>query len=130
MSSRPILLGEARTSFWQALQTQGRVIYALIMRELHTRYGRDNIGYLWMILEPMMLASAVALLHVGGSTHYGTDIRPVPFAILGYGVFIIFRGIFTRAEGALESNQPLLYHRNGDRSRHADRCGRSSTGPA
>lgn len=103
--------GGAR-AFVEALKMQGRVIKALLMRELHTRYGRDNIGYLWVILEPMMLASAVALLHAEqGNSRYTSDVRPVPFAIIGYCVFIIFRGIFTRAESALESNRPLLYHR-------------------
>jgi capsular polysaccharide transport system permease protein len=94
-----------------AFRVQSRVIGALIMRELHTRYGRENIGYLWMILEPMTLALAVALLHAGSASHYGSDIRPVPFSIVGYTVFIIFRGIFTRAEGTIEANRPLLYHR-------------------
>jgi capsular polysaccharide transport system permease protein len=89
------------------------VIGALLMRELHTRYGRDNVGYLWMFLEPLMLASAVGSLHVGaGSTHYGSDMRAIPFAVLGYCTFIIFRGIFGRAEGMIEANQPLLYHRS------------------
>ena len=100
-----------RRSFADYLAIQGRVIHALLLRELHTRYGRDNVGYLWMILEPMMLAVAVAAIHAGAGTHYGSDIRPVPFSIIGYGIFIIFRGIFTRAEGTIESNGPLLYHR-------------------
>jgi capsular polysaccharide transport system permease protein len=95
-----------------ALSTQGDVIGALLMRELHTRYGRENVGYLWMFLEPLMLAGAVALLHAGQPTHFGSDIRAVPFSILGYSIFIMFRGIFTRAEGALESNMSLLYHRS------------------
>ena len=108
MSSKPPI---ALPQFAQALQTQGRVIGALLMRELHTRYGRENIGYLWMILEPMTFAGAVALLHSREGRVYGTDISGVPFGILGYTVFIIFRGIFTRAEGTIESNKPLLYHR-------------------
>jgi capsular polysaccharide transport system permease protein len=62
-----------------------------------------------MILEPMMLATAVATLHWGG--HVPGGLASVPFAIIGYTIFIIFRGIFTRAEGTLESNRPLLYHR-------------------
>ncbi len=96
--------------FWRGLRVQGNVIGALLMRELHTRYGRENIGYLWVFLEPLSLASAVALLHLGhGLPHVG--IHPVPFAILGYTLFIMFRGMVTRSEGALESNMPLLYHR-------------------
>ncbi len=91
---------------------QRHTVGALIMRELHTRYGRDNVGYLWMILEPMLLAVMVAILHVGEGMHFGSDIRTVPFAVLGYCYFIIFRQIFLRAEGTIESNAPLLYHRS------------------
>ncbi|MBB3475458.1 ABC transporter permease [Sphingomonas sp. BK345] len=97
--------------FWRGLKVQGNVIGALLMRELHTRYGRENVGYLWIFLEPMTLAGAVALLHVGSGSSHTTSIHPVPFAILGYTIFIMFRGMVTRADGALESNMPLLYHR-------------------
>ena len=48
-----------------ALGVQMNVIGALIMRELHTRFGRDNIGYLWVFAEPMLLAIAVAAMHAG-----------------------------------------------------------------
>lgn len=97
--------------FWRGLHIQGSVIGALLMRELHTRYGRENVGYLWIFLEPMTLAAAVALLHGGSGSSHGMSIHPVPFAILGYTIFIMFRGMVTRADGALESNMPLLYHR-------------------
>jgi capsular polysaccharide transport system permease protein len=51
------------------------------------------------------------MLHVGGGSPHGSAINPVPFAILGYSIFIMFRGMVTRADGALEANMPLLYHR-------------------
>ena len=98
-------------SFWTGLRIQGNVVGALLMRELHTRNGRENVGYLWIFLEPMPLAGAVALLHVGGGSSHAAAISPVPFAILGYTLFIMFRGMVARAEGTLESNMPLLYHR-------------------
>lgn len=90
---------------------QARVIGALLMRELHTRYGRENVGYLWLFLEPMLLASMIALLHLTSHTHFGGDIKPVPLALVGYCNFMTFRSIFNRAEGALEANLPLLHHR-------------------
>ena len=93
-------------SFWTGLRVQGNVVGALLMREIHT-----NGGYLWSFLEPLSLASMVALLHVAGGSSHGDTINPVPFAILGYTLFIMFRGMVTRADGALESNMPLLYHR-------------------
>lgn len=100
-----------RGSLRRGLKVQGNVIGALIMRELHTRYGRDNIGYVWLILEPMMLATMIALLHQQTGGHFGNDVKPVPFALIGYCIFIMFRSIFGRAEGALEANLPLLYHK-------------------
>ena len=95
----------------QGARVQLRVIGALIMRELHTRYGRQNIGYIWLFLEPMMLAATVALLHVRSGLHLGGDIKPVPLSLIGYCNFMTFRSIFSRAEGALEANLPLLNHR-------------------
>jgi capsular polysaccharide transport system permease protein len=100
----------AWTELADGFDVQRRVIGALILRELHTRYGRENIGYLWMLLEPGLLASAVAALHAGHRPH-GTDIAPVGFALGGYSTFIIFRGVVTRAETTLEANAPLLFHR-------------------
>jgi capsular polysaccharide transport system permease protein len=96
-------------SHLDGLSAQGHVIAALILRELHTRYGRDNIGYLWMLLEPGLLATSVAALHFGQRQH--TDMSPIGFALCGYCTFIIFRSIITRAEATLESNKPLLFHR-------------------
>ena len=90
---------------------QARVIGALLMRELHTRYGRDNIGYLWLIAEPMMLATVIGSFHMSGHTEYGSDIKPLPLTVLGYTIYIIFRGIVSRSEGALESNAPLMFHK-------------------
>ena len=97
--------------FGRALSIQADVIGALIMRELHTRYGRDNIGYLWLIGEPLLLATIIGLAHSHSSDHFSSDISPMAFGVVGYVIFIIFRGIFNKAEGALESNLPLLYHK-------------------
>ena len=102
-----------RSPFFKALHIQMRVLGALILRELHTRYGRENVGYLWMFLEPMLLASVIGLMHYEtGHTMYGGDIKPLPFGVIGYTTFILFRGIVNRAEGAIEANAPLLYHRS------------------
>ncbi|KPF77943.1 ABC transporter [alpha proteobacterium AAP81b] len=92
-------------------RVQTRVIGALMMRELHTRYGRDNIGYLWIFAEPMLLAVAVATLHAGQHIRSLGGLRPVPFVLVGYGLFIAFRSILSRAESLIEANRPLLHHR-------------------
>ena len=95
----------------KGLRIQGRVIGALMLRDLHTRYGRENIGYLWLILEPMFLAAAIGMIHSRGANHFGGDIKPVPAALIGYCNFMTFRTLIGRSEGALEANQSLFYHR-------------------
>lgn len=93
------------------LGTQANVVGALIIRELHTRFGRENIGYLWIFAEPMLLAVAVALLHANQHIPVAGGVRSVPFAIAGYTLFIMFRSMVSRAETLLEANRPLLNHR-------------------
>jgi len=98
-------------SFWAALDVQCQVIGALILRELHTRYGRDNIGYLWVIAEPMILAVTVTAMRVGSIGHTIDGLDPAPFWITGYTAFVMFRSVVLRADSALEANRSLLYHR-------------------
>lgn len=100
-----------RNRFGDGLRVQLRVVGALMMRELHTRYGRENIGYLWLILEPMLLATIIGIVHARGANHYSSDIKPLPLSLIGYCNFMTFRAIFNRAEGAIEHNLPLMYHR-------------------
>jgi capsular polysaccharide transport system permease protein len=100
-----------RSMMREGWRIQRRVIGALMMRELHMRYGRENIGYLWLILEPMLLATAVGLIHAQAPSHFGGDIKPVPLALIGYCNFMTFRSLVSRAEGALETNVSLFYHR-------------------
>ena len=41
---------------------QVRVIHALMIRELLTRFGRENIGFLWIMAEPLLFAGLVGVL--------------------------------------------------------------------
>lgn len=94
-----------------AAAIQSDVIGALILRELHTRFGRENIGYLWLFAEPMLLAVAVGALHSQQHLPLAGGVRSIPFAFAGYALFIMFRSMVSRAETLLEANRPLLNHR-------------------
>lgn len=98
-------------TFLDGVAAQGAVLRALLLRELQLRFGRDNIGFLWMAAEPMMLASVITLLH--SAAHYGLDVpgmSPYTFTLTGYCLFIIFRNNFNRAESAIIQSESLLYH--------------------
>jgi capsular polysaccharide transport system permease protein len=93
------------------LVIQSRVVGALILRELHTRFGRDNIGYLWIIAEPMLLAAGVSAAHLAARVPLGDHMEIVPFYVTGYCTFMMFRSNVNRAAATIESNRSLLFHR-------------------
>jgi len=97
-------------TFFRALATQAAVIKALSMRELQQRFGRDNIGYLWVVAEPMMLATVITMLHTAVSKSSSGETSPFTFMLTGYSIYIIFRNTFNRAESALHQSGNLLYH--------------------
>jgi capsular polysaccharide transport system permease protein len=103
---------DQQNSLFVGFAKQANVIGALAIRELQGRFGRHNIGYLWMIGEPMMLASVMGTIHeVGGLGPTVRGIHPFAFTLLGYNIFIIFRNVFNRADHMLDNSSHLLYHR-------------------
>lgn len=93
-------------------QIQRRVIGALLMREVLTRYGRHNIGFLWLFIEPMIFTLGVAALWSFGQLHQLTSVPIVAFAVTGYSAVLLWRNMPTRCVGAIEPNNALMYHRN------------------
>lgn len=90
---------------------QRRVIGALLMREVLTRYGRHNIGFLWLFVEPMLFTIGVtALWNVTHSLH-NSNLPITAFAVTGYSTVLLWRNMPTRCVQAIEPNQSLLYHR-------------------
>ena len=96
-------------SFGFAIQL--RVIGAVLMREIHTRFGRDNIGYLWMFAEPMLLSIAITSIHYLLHVHTALGMEIAPFYLCGYTPFLMFRSIVNRATATIQSNRSLMYHR-------------------
>ena len=95
----------------KALGVQWRVVGALMMRELHTRFGRNNIGYLWLIIEPLILSLGISVVHLFTHTELPYGFKPGPFYASGYIVYITFRNTVNRASGIIEGNKTLMYHR-------------------
>jgi capsular polysaccharide transport system permease protein len=91
---------------------QLRVIHALVMREVITRYGRHNIGFLWLFLEPMLFTLGVTTLWTITKASHGSSLPIVAFAVTGYSSVLLWRNTSSRCVKALEPNLDLLYHRN------------------
>lgn len=99
------------SSFNQGLRIQLRVLHALMLREMLTRYGRHNIGFLWLFLEPMMFTFAVVAMWTVTGMHMGGGISIVAFGITGYSTIMLWRNMPGRAIGAIAPNASLLTHR-------------------
>jgi capsular polysaccharide transport system permease protein len=102
----------SRSDLWDGWWSQRAVVRALLLRELQGRFGRHNIGFLWMVVEPLLLASAITVLHTlaGHSGMQSAGMGPYPFSLIGYCLVMIFRNSFTRAEGAIPGSAALMYH--------------------
>src|SRR5579872_983342 len=100
------------SSLRRSLSIQFRVIGALLMREIITRYGRHNIGFLWLFVEPMMFTLGVTALWTFYKGVHGSSLPIVAFAITGYSSVLLWRNMPGRCSMAVQPNVPLLYHRN------------------
>jgi ABC-2 type transport system permease protein/capsular polysaccharide transport system permease protein len=94
------------------LRVQRRVLGALFMREVLTRFGRHNIGFLWLFFEPMIFTLGVTALWTATKSVHGSDLPIVAFALTGYSSVLLWRNMPGRCIGALFANLPLMYHRN------------------
>lgn len=108
MATRPPF----QPTFGDSLRVQGRVIDALLRREIMTRYGRHNIGFLWLFVEPMIFTVGVTILWTATKSVHGSDLPIVAFALTGYSSVLLWRNMPGRCIGALQSNLALMYHRN------------------
>jgi ABC-type polysaccharide/polyol phosphate export permease len=105
-------LSNSERSLLQSLAVQRRVLHALLMREVITRFGRDNLGVLWLIGEPMIFTLGVATLWSAAGLSHGSAIPIVAFAVTGYSSVLMWRNSASRCACAMEANKQLLFHRN------------------
>nr|WP_230950121.1 ABC transporter permease [Burkholderia cepacia] len=101
------------TPLMQSLRIQARVVHALIMREIITRYGRHNIGFAWLFAEPMLFTIGViglwSIVHKSTSSQH---INIIAFAVTSYSTVLVWRNGVGRCALAITPNASLLFHRN------------------
>jgi ABC-type polysaccharide/polyol phosphate export permease len=103
--------GPGKASFWASLMVQRRVLHALLIREMLTRYGRNNIGFLWLFVEPMLFTVVITFVWTNTRSIHGSDIPIVAFALTGYSALLMWRNMPSRCIRAINSNKSLLFHR-------------------
>lgn len=98
--------------FKKALMIQLRVIFALMMREIITRYGRSNLGFLWLFFEPMLFTLGIICIRGMLFNTHPVTFPLIGFLLTGYLAYISFRNITSRLGKCISANKGLLYHQN------------------
>ena len=98
-------------TFASSARIQRRVVGALLLREMLTRFGRHNIGFLWLFAEPMLFTVGVLAIW----TLYHSNRTPFPltaFCVSGYATVLLWRNTIGRCGNAVGPNRALMHHRN------------------
>lgn len=85
-----------------------RSVFALMLREMVTTYGRSPGGYIWAVLEPL---AAIALLSFAFSLAFRAPTLGVSFPMFyatGYLPFMLFLDVSIKTAGAIRFSRPLL----------------------
>lgn len=79
-----------------ALTVQGRVIFALMMHQVHTMHAESKLGYLWEVFEVGWRIAFFWVIRslVGFRPPHGMPL--VLFLLLGFGVYQMFRSTVTK----------------------------------
>ncbi|MFN9162466.1 MAG: ABC transporter permease [Alphaproteobacteria bacterium] len=94
------------------MQTMTRILHALTLREVMTRFGRENLGFVWLVLEPLILTS---LVMIGWTIMYGSSkhgVTIVQLVLTGYSMLTLWRHLVMRFMHCFRHNAGLLFHRN------------------
>ncbi|QLA15309.1 ABC transporter permease [Desulfolutivibrio sulfoxidireducens] len=103
------------SSFRASWRVQIRVVKALIQRSFISLSGGKGIGFLGVMLEPMLFMLGLTSLFLIRSSTTGfisANISPIAFAVSGYCILWACRFQITKSIAAISSNINLLYHRN------------------
>lgn len=87
---------------------QFRVIFALMMREMTTRYGNNPGGYLWALLEPLGMVAIMSFVWGFLARRPALGDSFAVFFATGFLIFHLYRTVSSTISGAISSNRALL----------------------
>jgi capsular polysaccharide transport system permease protein len=98
--------------FRRGLKVQAHCIHALAIRDMMMRYGRGNIGFLWVVLEPMILCTGVLIVRsiLNPPSEHGVQL--VALVLTGYMPLTLWRHMLNGGTFLFRRSAALLYHRN------------------
>ena len=100
-----------RTTTRSHFQIQRDVIYALLLRELSSRFGRSRGGFVWVLVEPIahLLVPVVTFGFIRQRLVPGVE-YPV-FLVYGFLPFLLFKTVCLQIVDGVNAAQGLLSYR-------------------
>lgn len=100
-----------RTNARSHFQIQRDVIYALLLRELSSRFGKSRGGFIWVLIEP--LAHLLLPVFIRGFIRQGLmpGVELPIFLVYGILPFLLFKAICLQIVDGVNAAQGLLSYR-------------------
>ncbi|MBT6312673.1 MAG: ABC transporter permease [Alphaproteobacteria bacterium] len=104
--SAPSLLSE----LLQGLAVQRRVIVAIILREVRTRFGQYHLGYLWAVIVPLLFIMTLAFVYaaLGRRAAHGASVELL--LLSGMMAWLTFIDTQNQASRAYQTNRQLVVY--------------------
>ena len=90
----------------KGLRLMLRVIWALLLLDITSRYGRYAVGVVWALVEPTLLILFIAFMFSFVRVHSGIDL--IPFLLCGIALVLMFRTTAARVIGGRKAIRGLL----------------------
>lgn len=90
---------------------QARNIHALMIRDLMVRYGRENIGFVWFVVEPILLSVAITCVWLLAGFHRNDGVKIVELVLTGYLPLTLWRHLTGPIMHIFRGSGSLLHHR-------------------
>jgi capsular polysaccharide transport system permease protein len=100
-------------SYAKKIRNKLTVIRALMLRDAMARFGRENLGFFWLMGEPLIITIGIIVIWtVLGATHGHTNVDVIAFGLSGYTLLTLWRHIINRSVYCFRHSAGLLFHRN------------------
>ncbi len=95
-------------SLLRGIVVQGEVVHAVVLRETRTRFGAYRLGYLWALVEPILVILTFWGLYkvAGRQAPFGMDL--FSFTATGVIPYTLFSSSASRVAEAINGNKALL----------------------
>ncbi len=89
-----------------------RVITALMLRDALMRFGHENLGFFWIMGEPLLMTCGVMIMWTVAGMNHGHGVGVIPFVLTGYTMLTLWRHMVTHMVHSMTHSAGLMFHRN------------------